>query len=621
MQIRNVAIIAHVDHGKTTLIDGMLKQTHTFRENQAEMSQETILDSNDLEREKGITILAKNTSINYRSLAGEEIKINIIDTPGHADFAGEVERVISMADGAILLVDAAEGPLPQTKFVLQQAIKRKLPIIVLINKIDRQDSEPERVLNQVEELFLSLADDSTQLDFPVLYSVGRMGKIWSKLPEETQAESLAKEPGNLQLLFEEIVKSIPAPQTDPSKPFKMQVSTLDFDSYKGVYAIGKVTQGIVKAGQRLVILQEDQKVGEMTVTHLMESNGLNRQEIKQSRPGDIIAITGVDKIAIGQTLAALGETKGFPMIKITEPTLKIQIAANTSPFVGRESEFCTVRQLADRLKREQKTNLGLRIEQKEGGVFIVAGRGELHLSVLIETMRREGYEMEVSRPQVIFKEIDGVKQEPVEELIIEIEQDYLGIITEELGKRHAQLQSSFTNSKGICRMVYQITSRNLLGFRSEILTKTKGNGLFTSSFLHYAPLQESRLKLRNGALIATETGTVTAYALESVQQRGKTFVVPGEEVYEGQIVGLCKQKGDLEVNVCKNKKLTNFRSNAEVMTVLNSRVELSLEQCLDFIENDELLEVTPKNLRLRKRYLNKLERNKKMQALKDAKNE
>ena len=420
MQIRNVAIIAHVDHGKTTLIDGMLKQTHTFRENQAEMSQETILDSNDLEREKGITILAKNTSINYRSLAGEEIKINIIDTPGHADFAGEVERVISMADGAILLVDAAEGPLPQTKFVLQQAIKRKLPIIVLINKIDRQDSEPERVLNQVEELFLSLADDSTQLDFPVLYSVGRMGKIWSKLPEETQAESLAKEPGNLQLLFEEIVKSIPAPQTDPSKLFKMQVSTLDFDSYKGVYAIGKVTQGIVKAGQRLVILQEDQKVGEMTVTHLMESNGLNRQEIKQSRPGDIIAITGVDKIAIGQTLAALGETKGFPMIKITEPTLKIQIAANTSPFVGRESEFCTVRQLAGRLKREQKTNLGLRIEQKEGGVFIVAGRGELHLSVLIETMRREGYEMEVSRPQVIFKEIDGVKSEPFEEVTIDV---------------------------------------------------------------------------------------------------------------------------------------------------------------------------------------------------------
>lgn len=611
MQIRNVAIIAHVDHGKTTLIDGMLKQTHTFRDNQAEMVQETILDSNDLEREKGITILAKNTSINYRSKTGEEIKINIIDTPGHADFAGEVERVISMADGAILLVDAAEGPLPQTKFVLQQAIKRQLPIIVLINKIDRQDSEPEKVLKQLEELFLSLADDSSQLDFPVLYSVGRMGKIWSKLPEKNQLEFLAKATGNLQPLFEEIVRTIPAPQTNLQKPFKMQVSTLDFDLYKGIYAIGKVTQGLVKTGQRLVILQEQEKVGEMTVVHLLESVGLDRKETEQSRPGDIIAITGADKIAIGQTLAALGETEGFPMIKITEPTLKIQIAANTSPFVGKESEFCTVRQLAERLKREQKTNLGLHIEQKEGGVFIVAGRGELHLSILIETMRREGYEMELGRPQVIFKEIDGIKQEPLEELIIEIEQNFIGTITEELGERHAQLQSSFTNNKGISRMVYQITSRNLLGFRSGILTKTKGNGLFTSSFLHYVPIQDKRLKSRNGALIATEAGVVTAYALENVQERGKTFVIPGEQIYEGQIVGLCKQKDDLEVNVCKNKKLTNFRSNADVLTVLNSKVDLSLEQCLDFIENDELLEVTPLNLRLRKRYLSKLQRNKK----------
>lgn len=614
MQIRNVAIIAHVDHGKTTLIDGMLKQTHTFRANQAEMGQETILDSNDLEREKGITILAKNTSIIYHSLAGEKIKINIIDTPGHADFAGEVERVISMADGAILLVDAAEGPLPQTKFVLQQAIKQQLPIIVLVNKIDRQDSEPERVLQQIEELFLNLVDNSSQLDFPVLYAVGRMGKIWKKLPDKNELKSLPQTAGNLQALFEEIIKTIPAPQSDAQAPFKMQVSTLDFDPYKGIYAIGKVTQGSVRQGQRLVILQEKEKVGEMSVAHLLESVGLEKKEIEESQPGDIVAITGIDKIAIGQTLAALGETEGFPMIKITEPTLKIAIAANTSPFVGRESDFCTVRQLADRLKREQKTNLGLHIEQKEGGVFIVAGRGELHLSVLIETMRREGYEMEVGRPQVIFKEIDGVQQEPIEELIIEIDQAYVGIITEELGKRHAQLQSSVSNSRGVSRMIYQISSRNLLGFRSEILTKTKGNGLFTSSFLHYAPLQASRLKLRNGALIATEPGMVTAYALESVQQRGKTFVIPGEHVYEGQIVGLCKQKGDLEVNVCKSKKLTNFRSNAEVMTVLNARADLSLEQCLDFIENDELLEATPQNLRLRKRYLSKLQRNKKNQA-------
>lgn len=371
MQIRNVAIIAHVDHGKTTLIDGMLKQTHTFRANQAEMGQETILDSNDLEREKGITILAKNTSIIYHSLAGEKIKINIIDTPGHADFAGEVERVISMADGAILLVDAAEGPLPQTKFVLQQAIKQQLPIIVLVNKIDRQDSEPERVLQQIEELFLNLVDNSSQLDFPVLYAVGRMGKIWKKLPDKNELKSLPQTAGNLQTLFEEIIKTIPAPQSDAQAPFKMQVSTLDFDPYKGIYAIGKVTQGSVKQGQRLVILQEKEKIGEMSVAHLLESVGLEKKEIEESRPGDIVAITGIDKIAIGQTLAALGETEGFPMIKITEPTLKIAIAANTSPFVGRESDFCTVRQLADRLKREQKTNLGLHIEQKRAEYLLL----------------------------------------------------------------------------------------------------------------------------------------------------------------------------------------------------------------------------------------------------------
>jgi len=612
MQIRNIAIIAHVDHGKTTLIDGMLKQTNAFRVNQAEMGQDTILDSNDLEREKGITILAKNTSVFYQSLAGEEYKINIIDTPGHADFAGEVERVISMADGAILLVDAAEGPLPQTRFVLQQAIQQQLPIIVLINKIDRHDAEPERVLQQVEELFLNLASDSSQLDFPVLYAVGRLGKIWTVLPVPNQLEDLPQTTGNLQFLFEEIVHTVPAPHCDTQAAFKMQVSTLDFDSYKGIYAIGKVTQGVVKKGQRLLVLQEQEKVGEISVAQLFESVGLEKKEIQESQAGDIVAITGVEKIAIGQTLAALGETEGFPMINITEPTLKIAITASTSPFVGKEGEFCTVRQLADRLKREQKTNLGLQIEQKEGGIFIVAGRGELHLAVLIETMRREGYEMEVGRPQVIFKEIDGIQQEPIEELIVEIEQTYVGVITEELGKRHAQLQSSSTNSRGVSRMVYYISSRNLLGFRSEILTKTKGNGLFTSSFLHYAPLQANKLKLRNGALIATEGGMVTAYALESVQQRGKTFVIPGEQVYEGQIVGLCKQKGDLEVNVCKSKKLTNFRSNADVLTVLNAKVDLSLEQCLDFIENDELLEVTPQNLRLRKRYLSKLERAKKI---------
>jgi GTP-binding protein len=422
MKIRNIAIIAHVDHGKTTLIDALLKQTHAFRENQAEMGQTAILDSNDLEREKGITILAKNTAVFYKDQRNEEIKINIIDTPGHADFAGEVERVINMADGAILLVDAAEGPLPQTKFVLEQAIKQKLKMIVVLNKIDRKDAEPERVLAEVEELFLTLADDESQLIFPILYAVGREGKVWKALPKADvgDIEALAAREGDVIPLFDEIVETIPAPKVNGDLPFKMQISTLDFDNYKGTYCVGKVSQGKVKKGQRLAVLTENEKIREMSVAHLMVSNGLGREEIEECQAGDIISITGLENVEIGQTLVELGQTEGFPMINITEPTLKIQLAANTSPFAAREGQFTTIRQIGDRLKREQKTNLGLKVSSSEGGFFTIAGRGELHLSILIETMRREGYEMELGRPQVIYKEIDGVKSEPIEELTIEI---------------------------------------------------------------------------------------------------------------------------------------------------------------------------------------------------------
>jgi GTP-binding protein len=494
--------------------------------------------------------------------------------------------------------------------VLEQALKQKLKMIVLLNKIDRKDAEPERVLSQVEELFLNIAHDDSQLMFPVLYAVGRDGKAWHDLPSAAvgNADMIAGLTGDLRPIFEQIIRTVPAPAVDESLPFKMQISTLDFDSYKGTYAIGKVTQGQVKKGQRLVILDENTKVGELSVAHLLTSNGLNRDEIEVSQGGDIVALTGMDSIAIGQTVAALGETTGFKNISVTEPTLKIKLAANTSPFAGREGDFCTIRQIAERLRKEQKTNLGLRIEGLEGGAFNVAGRGELHLAILIETMRREGYEMELSKPEVIIKETDGVKMEPFEELTIEIDKDFIGVITEELGRRHAEMKDSITNEKGVTRMVYEVSSRNLLGFRSQILTKTRGNGLFSSRFLSYAPVSAQLPQLRNGALIATESGMVTAYALETIQERGKTFVNPGDQVYEGQIIGLRNQQEDLEVNACKAKKLTNFRSNADVMTVLDASISMSLEQCLDFIESDELLEVTPESLRLRKKHLSKLQR-------------
>lgn len=598
MHIRNVAIIAHVDHGKTTLIDGMLKQTHTFRDNQAEMTQTTILDKNDLEREKGITILAKNTAVFY-----QDYKINIIDTPGHADFGGEVERVISMADGAILLVDAAEGPLPQTKFVLEQAIKQKLKMIVMINKIDRKDAEPDRVLRQVEELFLTLADDDSQLNFPVLYAIGRQGKAWRQYPASME------EAVDLRAVFEQIIETVPAPDADRSLPFKMQVSNLDFDTYKGTYAIGKVRQGTIKKGQKIAMLAENTVLGYKTPQFVMESKGLDRIEVTESQAGDIIALTGIEGVEIGHTFSDPSDLTGYPLIKLTEPTLKIQVNANTSPFAGREGKFCTIRQIEERLKREKKTNIGLRIESGAvGGGYMVAGRGELHLAVLIETMRREGYELEVGKPQVILKEIDGRTSEPVEELTIDIDKDFLGVISQELGRRQAELLDSYTNDKGIAHLVYKISSRNLLGFRSDILTKTRGNGLFSTRFLGYFPLMAHAPKLRNGAIIATNSGTSTSYAIEGLQERGVPLIRPGIDIYEGMIVGLNKQQDDMEYNVCKAKKLTNFRSNADIMIPLDQPLELSLEQALDFVEEDELMEVTPDSLRIRKRHLTRNER-------------
>lgn len=599
MNIRNIAIIAHVDHGKTTLVDGMLKQTHTFRENQAEMGQTTILDSNDLEREKGITILAKNTAVMYHGT-----KINIIDTPGHADFSGEVERVIHMADGALLIVDAAEGVLPQTTFVLQKALEKNLKMIVVINKIDRKDARPAEVLREIEELFLRLAHKDEHLTFPVLYAVGREGKAWASYPSNFE------EPGDLTPLFDEIIKTVPRPSADPDKPFKLLVSTLDFDSYKGTYAIGKIAAGTVTPGQKIAELWENNQLGIKTIQNVFTSVGLNRVEVNKGEAGDIVALTGISDVAIGETFADPSDPTGFPAITLGEPTLKIYIGANTSPFAGREGKFTTVRQIEERLLREKKTNIGLRIETNPAGQgFIVSGRGELHLAVLIETLRREGFELQVGKPQVIFKTIDGAVSEPFEEVTIDIAQEYVGIIMEEMGRRRGQLKDTSTDQRGISRMVYEISSRNLLGFRTDMLTKTRGNGLFATLVIGYRPQGPVAPKTRNGVLIAFESGVSTGYALTTVQERGKAFIGPGVTVYEGMIIGLNKRQEDMEINVCKGKKLTNIHSaNADVAIQLDPPILFSLEQCLDFIEEDEFLEATPLSLRLRKKLLSKVNR-------------
>lgn len=597
--IRNIAIIAHVDHGKTTLVDGMLKQTHTFRENQAEMTATTILDSNDLEREKGITILAKNTSVLYKTT-----KINIIDTPGHADFSGEVERVINMADGALLIVDAAEGPLPQTHFVLQKALEHNLTVIVVINKIDRKDARPKEVLNEIEELFLHLAHHEGHLNFPILYAVGREEKAWDHFPDSFE------EPANLMPLFEAIVKHIPAPNGDAAKPFKMLVTTLDFDTHKGKFAIGKVMQGQIRKGDPLVILNENTSKGTFRAENVFTSEGLKRIPTDIGETGDIIAVTGSTDIQIGQTIANPIDPTGFPMMSIEEPTLKVLVGPNTSPFAGKESKFGTPTQLADRLTREIQTNIGLKIEPSPtSNGFLVSGRGELHIAVLLETMRREGFECQVGKPEVIVKEIDGVAHEPYEELTIEIDSSLIGIITEEMGRRHGEMIDTHTNDRGTTKMVYKISTRNLLGFRGDIMTKTRGSGIIATRIIGYFPMTPKKAKARNGVLVAIETGKSTGYALTTVQERGKALIGPGVPVYEGMIIGINNRNEDIDINVTKSKRLTNIHSaNADVAIQLDPPLEMSLEQALDFIEDDELLEITPVSLRLRKMYLSKVNR-------------
>ena len=601
MEIRNIAIIAHVDHGKTTLVDAMLKQTHTFRDNQKEMGETLIMDSNDLEKEKGITILAKNTAVFYLP-AGRQVKtkINIVDTPGHADFGGEVERTINMASGAILLVDAAEGPLPQTKFVLKKALQAHLKIILIINKIDKKDARPKEVLNDVESLFLELAEHEKHLHFITLYAVGRDGKVFSELPSRYTSNI----PGDLTPLFETIIKEIPNVAIDKEKAFQMLISTLDYDNYVGKLCIGRISQGSLNKNQNISLVEDGKVIGNYKAQKLYTFEGLQKKEIDKVTSGDVVAIAGIPELTIGQTVTDSSSPVSLPTIKVEEPTIKITIGPNTSPFAGKEGKLGTSRQIRERLLKEKETNLGLKIEESQDGAnFVVAGRGELHLSILIETMRREGFELQVSKPQVIYKKIAGVQKEPYEEVTINCEKKFMGEISEEFGKRKGEMLDMLTNGNNI-RLKYKISDNNLLGIRSILMTKTRGTAILNTYFLGYFPKGNKLDSIRNGALVAVKPGEAMTYGLVNAQDRGSLFVGPGTQIYEGMVVGIGAREFDIEVNVCKEKKLTNNRSAGEGVSIpLIPATVLTLEQVLDFITDDEYLEVTPLNLRIRKKIL------------------
>jgi GTP-binding protein len=591
-KIRNIAIIAHVDHGKTTLVDGLLKQSKTFRDNQAEMSQELIMDSGDQERERGITITAKVTAVQH-----DAYRINIIDTPGHADFSGEVERTLNMADGVILIVDAQEGPMPQTKFVLGKALAAELKPIVVINKIDKPAARIKEVEDELADLFLELAVHEDQLHYPVYYAIGRAGKAWAEEP------SNADEDANLDVIFDAIIDKIPAPAIEADKPFQMLVTALAWDTYKGKYAIGRITRGRVKAGDPVTLCKADGTMAKAKVDLVFMSHGVSKFEVPGGVAGDIVQLTGISDARIGETIADAAEPEALPVMEVEAPTLQIYLGPNTSPFKGQEGEFTTSRQIGDRLNKELETNVGLRVAD-EGIGFRVSGRGELHLSVLIEGMRREGYEFEVGRPQVVTKVEDGQTVEPIEEVIIEVPAEHVGAVQMELGQRRATLKEQFATPKGVTKLVYELPTRALLGMRNILMTNTKGTIVMNSLMIGYQPQGSALQQLRNGVLIAFEAGVTTPYSLQNAEARGTTFVGPAVKVYAGQIVGLNVRQEDMEINVCKAKHLTNMRSSSSDGVVqLTPPVIFSLEECLDFIENDELLEVTPKSLRLRKREL------------------
>lgn len=587
--LRNIAIIAHVDHGKTTLVDGMLKQSNIFRDPDA--AGELILDANDLERERGITILAKNAAIQYR-----DVQINIVDTPGHADFGGEVERVLNMADGCLLVVDAVEGPMPQTRSVLRQALALALRPVVVVNKVDRPAARPEAVVSLVQDLFLELATDADQLDFPVIYTIARDGRAGFT------PDNLAPD---LRPLLDTIVSDVPAPRVDPDGSFQLLVASLNYDPHRGRIVIGKIQRGRASLGDPVVHLGPDGDQTQYRITYLARFEGLGQSTVEQAEAGDIVALAGIDHPKIGATLADPSAPEALPTMRIEEPTLKLTFGVNTSPLSGREGRFSTSRQLRERLFRELETNLSLRVAATDQpDVFAVSGRGELHLSILIETMRREGYEFQVSRPEVVTKEVDGRKTEPVEHLVIDVTENLVGTVTEMVGSRRARIVDIVNDGRGNVRLEFAIPTRGLIGLRNALLTATKGNGSMSSQLMDYEPWHGPITSNRTGALVATDSGMALTHGLSNAQERGITFIDPGTEVYEGMIVGQQPRQDDLPVNVCRGKKLTNMRaSSADFAERLTPPTILSLEQSLDFLADDELLEVTPKNMRLRKQLL------------------
>ena len=592
--IRNLAIIAHVDHGKTTLVDALLKQGQVFHAHQ--QVGELIMDTNPLERERGITILAKNASVTYKG-----VRINVIDTPGHADFSGEVERIMNMADGCLLLVDAVDGPMPQTTYVLRQALRENVIPMVVINKIDRPEARVAEVEEMVQDLFLELATNAEQLEYPVIYTSAKSGYATT---------DPAVEGTDMSPLFDAILASVPAPTGDPDAPLQMLVAALDYDNYLGQVALGRVTRGTLKLRDNVALLARDEQTSVHNLERIFVFRGMERVEVTEATAGDIVGITGPEGVSIGDTIASLENPEAMPVIDIEEPTVRMTFGVSTSPFMGKEGDHCTSRNLRDRLFRELRTNVSLQVEQTSSSdVFVVAGRGELHLSILVETMRREQFEFQVSRPEPVTKVIDGKTYEPYEILNISTNEEYVGALTEYLSGRLAQLRDMRYDENGYVHMEYKIPTRGLIGFNSFFLRTCRGDGLKSSIFTAYEPMEGEIKAQPGGVLVASEGGVAVTYGLLNAQGRGETFVDPGTQVYEGMIVGSHRREGDIEINVCKEKKLTNMRSStADVAKRLNATVIMSLEEALEFISDDELLEVTPMNYRLRKMDLSALDR-------------